>query len=67
MTNYLSFRLEFTIDEDDDPRNINIPKFEGSHIVVGPMLECPEITEKLKIKKIKKDPLPICTQLDWTA
>ena len=31
----------FTIDEDDDPRNINIPEFEGSRAVVGPTLECP--------------------------
>ena len=42
----------FTIDEDDDPRNINIPESEGSHAVVGPTLECPQITEKLKIKKV---------------
>ena len=42
----------FTIDEDDDPRNINIPKSKGSCVVVGPTLECPEITEKLKIKKL---------------
>ena len=42
----------FTIDEDDDSRNINIPEFEGSRIVAGPTLECPEITKKLKIKKV---------------
>ena len=42
----------FTIDEDDDPRNINIPESKGSHTVVGPTLECPEIIEKLKIKKV---------------
>jgi len=42
----------FTIDEDDDPRNINIPESEGSRAVVGPTLECPEIIEKLKIKKV---------------
>ena len=41
-----------TIDEDDDPRNINILGSEGSCTVVGPILECPEITEKLKIKKV---------------
>ena len=34
----------FTIDEDDNPRNINISESEGSHAVVGPTLECPEIT-----------------------
>ena len=42
----------FTIDEDDDPRNINIPESEGSRVVAGPILECPKITEKLKIKKV---------------
>ena len=42
----------FTIDEDDNPRNINISESEGSHIVAGPTLECLEITEKLKIKKV---------------
>jgi len=45
-------RYNFTIDEDDDPININISKTEGSCVVVGPALECPEITEKLKIKKV---------------
>ena len=42
----------FTIDKDDDPRNINIPEPEGSCAVTGPILECPEITEKLRIKKV---------------
>ena len=42
----------FSIEEDDDPQNINIPKFERSCAVVGPTLDCPEITEKLKIKKV---------------
>ena len=42
----------FSIKEDDDPRNIDIPESEGSHTVVGPTLDCPEITEKLKIKKL---------------
>ena len=42
----------FTIDEDDDPRNINIPESKGSHTVAGPTLQCPEISEKLKIKKV---------------
>jgi hypothetical protein len=42
----------FTIDEDDDPRNINILEFEGSRVVAGPILECPKIIEKLKIKKV---------------
>ena len=42
----------FTISEDDDPRNINIPESEGSRAVAGPTLECPEIIEKLKINKV---------------
>ena len=42
----------FTIDEDDDPRNINISESKGSRTVAGPTLECLEITEKLKIKKV---------------
>ena len=37
---------------DENPRNINIPKSEGSCVVVRPPLECPEITGKLKIKKV---------------
>ena len=42
----------FTIDEDENPRNINIPESEGTHVVAGPPLECPKISEKLKIKKV---------------
>ena len=42
----------FTKDEEDDPRNINIPEFEGSRVVTRPTLECLEIIEKLKIKKV---------------
>ena len=42
----------FTIDEDENPRNINISKSEGTCAVVDPPLECPEITAKLKIKKV---------------
>jgi len=42
----------FTIDEDDDPRNINNPESKGYCTVVGPTLKYLEITEKLKIKKV---------------
>ena len=42
----------FTIDEDENLRNIDIPESKGSRVVVGPLLECPEITEKLKINKV---------------
>ena len=39
---------------------MDIPKSKGSHDVQGPKLEIPEITEKVKIKKInigtKEDP-----------
>ena len=42
----------FTIDEDDDPGTIHIPEYEGFRVVARPTLECPKITEKLKIKKV---------------
>ena len=42
----------FSIEEDDDPQNINILESKGSRTIVGPTLDCPEITEKLKIKKV---------------
>ena len=32
------------IDEDDDLRNINIPKLEGYYEVHGPTVEAPEVT-----------------------
>ena len=42
----------FAADEEEDPRNVNIPKLEGSCNVQGLALEIPEITEKVKIKKV---------------
>ena len=43
----------FTADvEDEDPRNVNIAESEGLHDVQGATLEIPEITEKVKIKKV---------------
>lgn len=43
----------FAIDEEeDDPHNINIPESEGSHDVQGPALEIPEITKKVKIRRL---------------
>lgn len=42
----------FAAEENDGPRNINIPESEGSHDVQGPALEIPEITEKVKTKKV---------------
>ena len=39
-------------DEDEDPRNTNIPDSEGTRDVWGPQLEIPAITEPIKIKKI---------------
>ena len=39
-------------DEDEDPRNTNIPESEGTRDVKGPQLEIPAITEPIKIKKI---------------
>ena len=42
----------FSIEEDNDTRSINIHESEGSCAVVGPTLNFPEITKKLKIKKV---------------
>ena len=39
-------------DEDEDPRNTNIPESEGTPDVGGPQLEIPAITEPIKIKEI---------------
>ena len=39
-------------EEEEDTRNMNIPEFEGSRDVQGLELELPEITKKVKIKKI---------------
>ena len=40
------------IDEDDDPRNINIPDSEGHCEVHGPAVEAPEVTRPLKIRTV---------------
>ena len=40
------------IDEDDDPRNINIPDSEGHCEVHGPAVEAPEVTQPLKTRKV---------------
>ena len=42
----------FAIEEDDDPRNVNIQESEGSRDVHGPVIDIPEVTEKVKIKKV---------------
>ena len=39
-------------EEDEDPRNINIPESEGTRDVDGPKLQIPAITEPIKIKNI---------------
>ena len=39
-------------EEDEDPRNINIPESEGTCDVDGPKLQIPAITEPIKIKQI---------------
>ena len=39
-------------EEEEQPCNTNIPKLEGFYGVQGPKLEIPEITEKVKTKKI---------------
>ena len=35
------------VDEDEEPRNINIPESQGTREVQGPELEHPEITKKV--------------------
>ena len=54
----LSYALEcynVNVEEDDeDPRNINIPEMEGCREVRGPSIEDPEITEPME-KLLKKD------------
>ena len=39
-------------EEDDEPHNTNIPESKGSCEVQGPKLQLPEITNKLKTKKV---------------
>lgn len=41
-----------TIDEEEEPHNVNIPESKGSREVQVLKLEIPEIIEKVKIKKI---------------
>ena len=41
-----------TIDEDDYPRNINIPESEGHYEVHGPAVEAPEVTQPLKTRTV---------------
>ena len=52
----LSYMLEcynVNVEEDDeDPRNINIPEIEGCHEVRGPSIEDPDITAPLKTKQV---------------
>ncbi len=40
------------IDEEDDPRNINIPESEGHCEVHGPEIELPKVTQPLKTRKV---------------
>ena len=40
------------IDDEDDPRNINIPELEGECEVHGPEIESPEVTQPLKTRKV---------------
>jgi hypothetical protein len=40
------------VDEDDDPRNVNITKTEGQRDIEGPGVELPFIGQPIKIKKV---------------
>ena len=42
----------FATEEDDVLYNVNIPESECSRDVQGPALEIPEVTKKVKIKKV---------------
>ena len=40
-------------DNEDDPWNVNIPEFEGEHVVAGPALGTVDVTKPLKLKEFK--------------
>jgi hypothetical protein len=40
------------VDEDDDPRNVNIAETKGQRDVEGPGVELPFIGQPIKIKKV---------------
>jgi hypothetical protein len=40
------------VDEDDDPRNVNIVEMEGHRDIEGPGVELPFIGKMIKIKKV---------------
>jgi hypothetical protein len=40
------------VDEDDDPRNVNITEIEGQRDIEGPTVELPFIGQPIKIKKV---------------
>lgn len=39
-------------EEDEEPRNINIPEIEGHHEVEGLRIENPDITTPLKVRQV---------------
>ena len=39
-------------EEDENPRNVNIPESEGTHDVQGPELKVPDVVKLVKIKKV---------------
>jgi hypothetical protein len=40
------------VDEDDDPRNVNISEIEGQRDIEGPGIELPFVGKPIKIKKV---------------
>jgi hypothetical protein len=40
------------VDEDDDPRNVNIAETKGQRDIEGPRVELPFIGQPIKIKKV---------------
>jgi hypothetical protein len=40
------------VDEDDDPRNVNIAEMKGQRDIEGPGVELPFIRQPIKLKKV---------------
>ena len=49
IVNCRNFLIE---DNEDDPRNFNIPKSEGECVVAGPSLGMVDVTKPIKLKEV---------------
>jgi hypothetical protein len=43
---------KINVDEDDDPRKVNITEIKGQRDVEGPLVELPSIGHPIKIKQV---------------